>query len=273
MPLTYVWAFGFVGFILFFASLGVEASRLTGRRENGGAGGASWVSLSMIYTHKIIRIHIWFPAPYNPQSSQSFMLSILWSYHHPYHPLYDPYRRSPSISIWKVPWLIRGGTHKKHFHFSICSFFYRLVERQSVQWTKGFLTLLEFKGDEAERNSREILLISWGGLLISYPFQGETVGVMLKIVKAGWLIVGKIICKLWFYCQNYMGCWKISTWARCGTLNQTGMQNCSVFHGSDRRFFMVLQTALQGYQIGFRKFPLWKISVEDVCKICLTGSF
>jgi len=85
------------------------------------------------------------------------------------------------------------------------------------------LTLLEFKGDEAERNSREILLISWGGLLISYPFQGETVGVMLKIVKTGWLIVGKIICKLWFYCQNYMGCWKISTWARCGTFNQTGM--------------------------------------------------
>lgn len=41
-----------------FASLGVEASRLTGRRENGGAEGASWVILSMIYTHKIIRIHI-----------------------------------------------------------------------------------------------------------------------------------------------------------------------------------------------------------------------
>ena len=45
----------------FFASLGVETSRLTGRRKNGGAGGASWVILSilsMIYTHKMIRIHI-----------------------------------------------------------------------------------------------------------------------------------------------------------------------------------------------------------------------
>ena len=32
---------------------------------------------------------------------------ILWSYHYPYHPLYDPYHhRSPSI--WKFPWLIIG---------------------------------------------------------------------------------------------------------------------------------------------------------------------
>ena len=41
---------------------GVEASRLTGRRENGGAGGASWV-ISMIYIHilSINHISIYYP--------------------------------------------------------------------------------------------------------------------------------------------------------------------------------------------------------------------
>ena len=101
-----------------------------------------------------------------------------------------------------------------------------------VQWTKGFLTLLEFKGDEAERNAREILLISSKqNLLISYPFQGETVGVMLIMVETGWLIVGKSSIKYGFTVKITWGAGKsLFGLDVAHSIKQECKINCSVFH-------------------------------------------